>query len=61
MSSDDIDRLINWYYEKGGSQVTAMIEFICTMCKQRNVITYLCTECGHCPRHEGHSETCPNK
>lgn len=39
--------------------MSALIEFICELCIKRGITTYLCTECGNCPKHGGHSDWCP--
>jgi hypothetical protein len=61
MSDDELERLINWYYDKGGSQMAAINEYICMLCLARNITTFLCSDCGNCPKHEGHSERCAYK
>lgn len=61
MTDDEIERLIDWYYRKGGTYQIKMIEFICSLCAQRGITTYLCEECGVCPRHEKHSNWCKYK
>jgi len=37
-----------------------LIEFVCSLCLARGITTYLCPECGACPKHEKHSDTCPH-
>jgi len=61
MNEFEIEKLIDWYYEKGGSHMVRLIEWTCALCAQRGKTIYLCTECGACPRHDGHETWCTKK